>query len=230
MFFGSRKIRSAGRDSGSIEITLPPELAALEGITCRMVVRDGARPEIVLEPDLSSALAIFRNIWDRLRSLMSQAGDIGEFAVQEFELVLIPAPLRNGRPVLVYSQALQASHAGSRAQKPAMVAIVAAMATVAGARLGLTPSVAASFGEALAGLVGDSAQPMTDLEQGAVRQAWQELCGTGALPLSIMSPRRSDVTAQQALQRVVSQFRRWQEHPDQHELARARFGVYLSKE
>jgi hypothetical protein len=230
MFLGTRKIRSAGRDSGSIEITLPPELAALEGVNCRMLVRDGARPEIVLEPDLSGALAVFRRIWERLRSLMGLSGDIGEFPVQEFEIVLFPAPRLNGRPALIYSQALLATQPAGHGQRAALVGIVAALAAVAGARLGLTPPVAASFGDALAELVGESVLALADLEQGAVRQAWQNLCGAGALPLNVLYPHPNDAAARQALQRVVSQFRRWQEHPDQHELARARFGVYLSKE
>ena len=46
MFFVKRKVRSSGRTSGSIEITLPPEMHALEGIECRLILCDGARPEM----------------------------------------------------------------------------------------------------------------------------------------------------------------------------------------
>ena len=55
----TRKVRSAGRSSGSIEITLPPEVQELEGIECRLILRDGARPEIVIQPDVSVACLLY---------------------------------------------------------------------------------------------------------------------------------------------------------------------------
>ena len=52
MYLGTRRVRSAGRTSGSVEVTLPVQLSVLQGVACRLVVRDGARPELVLEPEL----------------------------------------------------------------------------------------------------------------------------------------------------------------------------------
>jgi len=63
MYLGIRKIRSAGRNSGSIEITLPALMQVLEGISCRLAMRDGLRPEIVLQPDLSLAQDLLQELW-----------------------------------------------------------------------------------------------------------------------------------------------------------------------
>jgi hypothetical protein len=248
MLIGTRKVRSAGRASGSIEITLPPELAALEGVDCRIVLRDGARPEIVLEPNLAPAIMVFTRVWARLRALTSLAGDIGDFPVQECEIVLFPGPQRgpgrpfaNGRPTLAYSQALQVSRVTVFDQKgdngrseEALAGVIAPLAAVAGQRLGLTGVVAAAFGVVLARLAAPTwtsheADP-EGAEFGAARRTWLEICGPSAPPLSVLAPDGDDARAQQALQRIVSQFRRWQERPDQHELTRVHLagGVTVS--
>ena len=67
MQLGTRKVRSAGRTSGSIEITLPVEVQALTGIECEIVLQDGAQPQIILHPDLSVAQALFVELWGMLR-------------------------------------------------------------------------------------------------------------------------------------------------------------------
>jgi hypothetical protein len=239
---GIRKVRSAGRASGSIEITLPPELAALEGLDCRIVLRDGARPEIVLEPDLAPAAAIFTRAWTRLRMLLRQAGDIGEFPTQECELALLPGQRQNGRPLLVYSHAWQVSLLGqqiadaapaamSRADRhTALTGLIAPLATIAGQRLGLVGPMATAFGAALAGLAAPTSRPES-FEVGAAQRIWCEVCGPDALRLDALAPcseprgtlLRQDGQAQLALQRIVSQFRAWQEHPDGYALARAQW-------
>ena len=236
---GIRRVRSAGRASGSIEITLPPELAALEGMDCRIVLRDGARPEIVLEPDLAPAVAIFTRAWTRLRMLLRLAGDIGEFPAQECELALLPGQRQNGRPLLIYSHAWQVSLLGQRIAEAAQAAVplaerraaltglIAPLATVAGHRLGLVGPMAAAFGAALASLAAPADQrPIGDrevFESSAARRIWSEACGQDALPLDALIPQCQDDPSQQALKRIVSQFRAWQEHPDGHALARAQW-------
>jgi hypothetical protein len=235
---GIRKVRSAGRASGSIEITLPPELAALEGMDCRIMLRDGARPEIVLEPDLAPAVAIFTRAWARLRTLLRLAGDIGEFPAQECELALLPGQRQNGRPLLIFSYAWRVSllgqHAGETASvmpvtecRAALAGLLAPLATVAGHRLGLVSAMAAAFGGAVAGLAAPADQhPVAGpegFETGVARRIWDETCGPDALPLDPLAPQRQDEQAQQALQRIVSQFRAWQEHPDAYALARAQW-------
>lgn len=236
---GIRRVRSAGRASGSIEITLPPELAALEGMDCRIVLRDGARPEIVLEPDLAPAVAIFTRAWARLRTLLRPAGDIGEFPAQECELALLPSQRQNGRPLLIYSHAWQVSLLGQRPtevvpaavplaeRRAALWGLVAPLATVAGHRLGLVGTMAMAFGAALAGLAAPVDQhPVAGpegFESGAARRIWGEGYGPDPLPLDALTLQSQDVQAQQALQRIVSQFRVWQEHPDAYALARAQW-------
>jgi hypothetical protein len=236
---GIRRVRSAGRASGSIEITLPPELAALEGMDCRIVLRDGARPEIVLEPDLAPAVAIFTRAWTRLRMLLRLAGDIGDFPAQECELTLLPGQRQNGRPLLIYSHAWQVSLLGQRIAEAAPVAVplaerraalrglIAPLATVAGHRLGLVGPMAAAFGAALAGLAAPADQhPVAgpeSFESGAARRIWSEACGPDALPLDALASQRQDGQALPAFQRIVSQFRAWQEHPDGYALARAQW-------
>lgn len=240
---GIRKVRSAGRASGSIEITLPPELAALEGMDCRIVLRDGARPEIVLEPDLAPAVATFTRAWTRLRTLLRLAGDIGEFPAQECELALLPGQRQNGRPLLIYSHAWQVSLLGQRLaeaapagpladRRAALAGLIAPLATVAGHRLGLVGPMAAAFGAALAGLAAPADQRPDSgrdgFEFGAARRIWGEACGQAPLPLDALAPPRQDGPAQQALQRIVSQFRAWQEHPDGYALARAQWSEGLA--
>jgi len=237
MLIGIRKIRSAGHASGSIEITLPPELAPLEGADCRILLRDGARPEIALQPDLAPAVAVFARIWAHLRSLLKPIGDIGDFPIQEFEVVLLPTEHHSGRMLLVYSQAWQVSRAVSptatggerysRAVAEALSGVVAPLGVVAGRRLGLTGAVAAAFGASLASLaVPSNCSSMADLdsfEDNMTRRAWLEACGHGALLLNVLGPQPDEAKAHQALRRIVGQFRMWQERPDQHELGWAQW-------
>ena len=233
MVMARRRIRSAGRTSGSIEITLPPELAVLEGMYCRILLRDGARPEIVLQPELTPAVAAFHRVWERLRSLLSLAGDIGEFPVQECEVLLFPAQQR-GRPLLAYSQAWQVSKVASSAAvkgaslagdaSEAVSAVIAPLAMVAGQRLGLSAEVAAAFGPVLGRLAtpaGSAAAGLQSFEQGAALRIWRESFGAGPAILDMFGPQMDEAQARQALKRVVSLFRQLQECPDKHELHRA---------
>ena len=66
MDLGVRHIRTAGKGSGSIELTLPAELRDLVGLPCRIVLRDGSRPDIVLQPDLQRALIAFATLWQAM--------------------------------------------------------------------------------------------------------------------------------------------------------------------
>jgi hypothetical protein len=231
MHIGTRKIRSAGRASGSIEITLPPELAPLEGLDCRLVLRDGARPELVLQPDIMPALAVFDRVWGRLRQLLALAGDIGPFPAQEFEVALFPVQGQRGLAVLSYVDALRLSPpAGTgglseehrRERQGALTRVVAPLAMVAGRRLGLSGSLPAPFGEALARLAeGDHPVMAESCEVRLARQLWNDGDRRGTPRLNLMAAQADEMLAQQALRRIVSHFRYWQEHPDQYALARA---------
>jgi len=90
LYLGTRRIRSAGRTSGSIEITLPVQLQVLEGAECRLMVRDGSRPEIVLQPDLSAAQSLFYELWQKLGLGLREVDEIGDFSPADFTLALFP--------------------------------------------------------------------------------------------------------------------------------------------
>ena len=106
MDLGMRKIRSAGRTSGSIEITLPALLQFLEGVECRLVVRDGPRPEIVLQTDLSPAQDLLQELWQKLRQGLGEIEDLGDFSPSDFSLALFPPRHWQERPPLAYADAL----------------------------------------------------------------------------------------------------------------------------
>ena len=176
MYIGSRRVRSAGRASGSIEITLPPELTPLEGVLCNIMIRDGARPEIVLKPELSPSALIFARVWGRLHTLFALAGEIGEFPTTDFDVSLLPptsAPPLNGanrRPTLVYAYAMIVGQAfvvrwpefstesttrGAASSladtiRTALFGTIQPLASVAGTRLGLIDGLASLFGHMIA--------------------------------------------------------------------------------
>ena len=106
MDWSKRRIRSAGRTSGSVEITLPAEMQALAGVECRLVLRDGARPEIVIQPDTSLAEAVFAELWQRLRVAFAKIGDTGDFSLADFDVGLFPARHWRDKPPLSYQDAL----------------------------------------------------------------------------------------------------------------------------
>lgn len=163
MHFGRRNVRSAGRGSGSVEITLPVELAVLEGATCRFELRDGLAPEIVLLPDLRFLVPIFETVWARLGLGLELVGEIGEFSEGDYVLGLFPSAGAMGRPGLAYADALLVERdlrPGDRTAieeriraLEAFARVIESMATVAGARLGLSTAIAALFGNQIAFVV-----------------------------------------------------------------------------
>ncbi|MBC7431803.1 MAG: hypothetical protein H7345_07020 [Rubritepida sp.] len=66
MELGTRGIRSSGRGSGSIEITLPSRLRALSGLNCQITWQDSPVPQVTLTPDLSLARAALARLWGLL--------------------------------------------------------------------------------------------------------------------------------------------------------------------
>lgn len=60
---GVRRIRSAGRSSGSVVITLPPELAGLSGLDCSLSLTIGAEPVIEMRPDWKAVHAALDRAW-----------------------------------------------------------------------------------------------------------------------------------------------------------------------
>lgn len=160
MQFGYRKVRSAGRRSGSVEFTLPVDLAILEGVPCRIELRDGLMPEVVLQPVLDHLRAIFETVWERQALGLARIGEIGEFSEADYVVGLFPERSPIGRPTLTYADALlvQRNLASGEPVEPdgrarsleAFARLLEPMATVAGQRLGLSMTTATLFGNQVA--------------------------------------------------------------------------------
>jgi hypothetical protein len=233
MYLGTRSVRSAGRTSGSIEITLPTQLQVLEGVECRLMVRDGPRPEIVLQPDISAAQSIFHMLWQKLRLGLGEIDELGDFSPADFTLALFPLPHWQERPPLAYADALAVLRwrAGQEDQAPeALTRLLAFLAVAAGYRLGLNGALALAFGDAVAYLViGTPAGLGTDFERGmAHRTFWGE---SRAQPPP-GSPLDDQVwqQARPGFRRVYEQFRTWQENPEAYTGAREKWYRALTVE
>lgn len=229
---GSRRIRSAGRSSGSIEITLPVKLEVLAGVECRFVLRDGPRPEIVLRPDVSAVQAFLHDLWRKLRVGFRSIGEIGEFSPWDFTLALFPSDHPQRRPPLAYADgfvALQASDGADSRRAEALARLLGYMAVAIAERLGLEGSFAVRFGESLAYVMtGAPADLGEDLEHAMARRAfWGDAAAPRAgLPLG-------DEVWQEAtagLRRIYEQFRAWQEEPEAYARARSRWRRALALE
>ena len=235
MDLGDRRVRSAGRTSGSIEITLPPELQVLEGVKCRLIVRDGARPEIVLQPDLSAAQTLFHTLWQKICLGLGEIGDPGDFSSADFTLALFPPRHWQQWPPLAYADALavlrqRAGSEGAERDPAPLTRLLAFLAVTAGYRLGLEGALALAFGDAVAYLItGISAGLGTDFERGmAHRTYW----GAGAARRLLGSPFDDQVwqEARSGLRRVYDQFRTWHEDPEAYASAREKWYRALTVE
>lgn len=233
MYFGTRRIRSAGRTSGSIEVTLPAQLQGLEEVECRLIVRDGARPEIVLQPDLAAAHAVFQDLWRTIRVGLGEAGEIGDFDASDFTLALFPPRHWQARPPLAYADALAVLHqrAGREQRTPEALPRLIAFLTVAAAyRLELQSGLALAFGDVVAYLLAGSLAPIgSDFERGlAHRIFWGD--GPSAQTSSSALDERTWHAARPGLRRVFDQFRTWQDAPESYARAREKWYTALTVE
>jgi hypothetical protein len=159
MDLGVRHIRTAGKGSGSIELTLPAELRDLVGLPCRIVLRDGSRPDIVLQPDLQRALIAFAALWQAmarglLRDGVASAGgeETPKFPVAAFGFGLQPRSGASDRPFLCWRDGLVL--AGPAPHDPAAVSrTLAAFGHALSGPLHIAPALAAGFGAACGYLV-----------------------------------------------------------------------------
>lgn len=248
MYLGTRRVRSAGRNSGSVEVTLPVKLSVLQGVECRLVVRDGARPELVLEPELSEAQAFFRDMWEKLALGLAEVDEIGDFSVAAFALTLLAPARAPERPPLTYADGLAALHervvlgvGGAaatelRAARESLARVMGALGAAAGQRLGLAPALALAFGDGLAYVM--TGVPVgwgTDFERGVAHQIFHDEMATDA-PGSGWQPALSPYearawrAAQPGLARVFEQHSRWQAEPVLYEADRDRWQVALTLE
>jgi len=246
MYLGIRKIRSAGRTSGSIEITLPTLLQVLEGVKCRLMVRDGPRPEIVLQPDLAAAQNLFQTLWQKIRMGLGEIGELPEFSMADFTLAFFPPRHWQDHPPLAYADALAVlrqrgptpspgsapSRNGNRDTQgeEALCRLLAFLAVAAGYRLGLGGALALAFGDAVAYLVtGAPAGLGTDFERG---MAHQTFWGEGRAQQPLGSPFDDQVwqQARPGFRRVYEQFHSWQEDPAAYAAARDKWYRALTME
>jgi hypothetical protein len=221
MYFGNRRIRSAGRTSGSVEVTLPPQLHGLQEIKCRLMLRDGTHPEIVLQPDLSTAHTLLLQIWQKLRLGLATIGEIGDFDPSNFTLALFPPRHWQQRPPLAYADALTVLRTTTPDEsREALARLTGYMAIAAGQRLGLGEPLALAFGDSIAYLLsGISILAGTEFERGlAIRLFWEQ-----RTPAPLANMLLDDQVWQQAspgLGRVWEQFDAWQNAPESHTAAR----------
>jgi len=223
MYMGIRRIRSAGRTSGSIEVTLPTQLQLLEGVDCQLVVREGPRPEIVLQPDLSAARALFERLWAKLGVGLGGIDELGAFSPADFTLTLFPSHHWQERPPLAYADALAVlrQQTGQEDREPeTLTRILAFLAVVAGGRFGLEGALALAFGDAVAYLItGTPAGLGTDFERGMAHRIYW---GEGIARPLLGSPFEDIMwqRAQTCLRRVYEQFRIWQKDLEAYTSAR----------
>lgn len=234
MYLGRRRIRSAGRTSGSIEITLPAQLQVLEGVECSLMVREGSRPEIVMHLDLSAAQALFHELWQKLRLGLEDIGEIGDFSPGNFTLALFPPIHWQDRPPLSYADALAVVRQRAAQQRDndleALPRLMTFLAVGAGYRLGLRGSLALAFGDAVAYVTtGTSTGLGTDFERGmAHRIFWGE--DSVQRPLESPFDDRLWQGVQSDLRRIYDQFRTWQDCPEAYAPAREKWYRALTVE
>lgn len=239
-----RKVRSSGRTSGSIEITLPPEMHALEGIECRLILCDGARPEIVIQPDVSLAEIIFADLWEQLRVAFNQIGDIGDFTLSDFNVSFLPPRHWHDRPPLSYRDALAIyrAHQGQFQMDNSGLSHVITFLTVGAAyRLGLKDRYALVFGVIVGYLVsGMSAGHGADFEQDLALQLFNGSADTAAgqpgnyedaavIPLGALFTEQHWERAQEGFKRIFDQVQRWQNDPASYEAVRRKWWENLNR-
>ncbi len=232
MEFGSRSIRSAGQGSGSVEVTLPTAFRGLTGLSCRLALRDGLRPEIVLQPELRPARLAFAALWQMLTKAV-QLEASAEPPLADFAITLWPSQTAGAAPRLAWVDGL--ALAGAPPHEPAALArCIDALAQRAAAFLGidaaLRPSFGVACGFALSGFV------TTPEAQSACDIAAALLRGHGLVPGEALALANDDAAApdfrhaaQPLLARLAEAHLDWTAEPDRHAALQAawRRGVTL---
>jgi hypothetical protein len=175
MDLGARHIRTAGKGSGSIELTLPAALRDLVGLRCRVFLRDGFRPDIVLQPDLAAAQAAFETIWREMAACLPlpQARGTQYAPPMPQGAFLFGLHPRMGAdaaaPFLAWRDGIKLA-AGHKVDAAALSRVIASFGHAMAGGLDIGPGLAAGFGAACGYLVTGVA-PAPD---------WQEPCDVAA--------------------------------------------------
>jgi hypothetical protein len=179
MDLGTRQIRTAGKGSGSVELTLPGQLRRLVGLPCRIVLHDGERPDIVLQPDMGRAFEAFAVFWRNL-ALALLGGPAPAFPAHAFVFGLLPRHGAPDTPYLCWEDGL--AIAAGAAEPEAVARCIAACARKMASELGIAAALADPFasvcGFAAIGRVAFVEwQPHCDIAAAALaaREGWQAL-------------------------------------------------------
>jgi hypothetical protein len=204
MDLGVRQIRTAGKGSGSIELTLPADLRDLVGLPCRITLRDGSRPDIVLQPDLARAQMAFAELWGGMGGVLQQTGGL---PVAAFSFGLHPRLSAGDAPFLSWRDGL--SLAGPAPWGVAALSrTIAAFGHAMAGGIGIDPALAGSFGAACGYLLtGALASPDA-----------QEACDLAALHVALGEPPFADgairwPAAEPVLAALVELFVGWTADP-----------------
>jgi hypothetical protein len=213
---------------------LPAQLQGLEEVECRLIVRDGARPEIVLQPDLSAAIALFHDLWRNVRTGLGDGDDIGDFDIADFAPALFPPRHWHSRPPLAYADALAVLHQrarrGLRSHPDALSRLIAFLTVAAAYRLGLQGGLALAFGDAVAYLITGSLVSIgSDFERGLAHRIFWGDGPAGQHDTSALDEQTWRM-AQPGLRRVLEQFQAWQKYPDRYTNAREQWYTALTVE
>jgi len=201
-------------------------------------LRDVARPEIVLQPDVSLAETVFAELWERLRLAFQKIGDIGDFSLADFDVGLLPARYWRDKPPLSYQDALaihrsrQKKAGRQRFPEAAGVThVVTFLAVDAGYRLSLEGQFALAFGVVVGYLVsGMSAGHGADFERDVALTLFERAGQTGLAPVGSLFNKERWEEAQEGFKRVYDRFREWQENPAAYEAARQKWWEALTVE
>lgn len=175
MDLGVRQIRTAGKGSGSVELTLPGELRHLVGLPCRITLHDGVRPDIVLQPDLTPAFNALSAVWRTLAHILSGATgarETGRFPAAAFTFGLQPRQSAIGAPYLSWQDGI--ALAACDPHYTAAARCIAACATQYAGEIDIAAIMAAPFG-AVCGFLGCG---------GLAFPEWQEPCDIAASELA----------------------------------------------
>lgn len=175
MDLGVRQIRTAGKGSGSIELTLPSELRDLVGVPCKVTLRDGNRPDIVLRPDLQRVHDALERLWQPMVQILLPDAPT-PFPTAAFTYGLQPRSGGYG-PYLCWRDGL--ALAGVEPYDASAVSrTLSAFAQAMAGDIGIAPALAPGFGAAcgarLTGMVPDPVE--------------QEACDLAARHLSAATP------------------------------------------
>ena len=163
MLLGTRQIRTSGKGSGSIELTLPSDLRDLVGLPCRILLRDGSRPDIVLQPDLRGALGAFQALWQSVLSVLVDGARHWPLPLDVFAFGLQPRFGQSQIPFLCWRDGVAIS--GPAPHDPACVSrTLAAMCQAMAGELGIGDALATDFG-ASCGYLATGVHPSADAQR-----------------------------------------------------------------